>query len=403
MPSTFSCPRCSQQYTWSAEVVGRQMRCQRCGHVFAIPGQAVSPGPVQSPLGPASPLGAGSSAAAGSPLAGGGTSTRPTRLSDEDKAFVGFGGGFAGLALLSLLVFRLTEAAGQVFPILALVLALLGAAMLVFGLRGKLAMGIPAAAGVVGAALVVYFLTAGGSGGSSGPAPAATGGDGAGAAAAGAGPGGTAPLSPVERARLAAARSQSSNNLKQLALGMHNYQDTHRQFPLPGSLGPDGKPLLSWRVHLLPFLDQAPLYSQFHLNEPWDSPHNKTLIDRMPSVYRHPVSKVSREGRTNYVVPVGNGAIFDAEQPTRFADIRDGTSNTLMIVEVDDEHAPIWTKPDDLPFDPSDPGKWLSRAFEGGFNAALGDGSTRHLKLFDKPDMLRILFTRAGGEPVGFF
>jgi len=304
---------------------------------------------------------------------------------------------------LTLLLFRLMEGAWAGFPILAMVLAIVGAAMLLFGLRGKIAVGIPAAAGVLGAALVIYVVTAGG--GSSGPAPA--GGQGAGAAAPGAGPGGAAPggtpqLSPVERARLAGARAQSSNNLKQLALAMHNYHDANRKFPLPGSLGPDGKPLLSWRVHLLPFMEQTGLYNRFHLNEPWDSPHNKTLISQMPALYRQPMSKVSQEGRTNYVVPVGNGAMFDADKPTSFANIFDGTSNTLMIVEVDDEHAVVWTKPDDLPFDPKDPSKSLNRIFEGGFNAALGDGSVRHIKVTSDTETLRKIFTKAGGEPVNF-
>ena len=111
---------------------------------------------------------------------------------------------------------------------------------------------------------------------------------------------------------------------------------------------------MSWRVHILPFIDHNSLFKQFHLDEPWDSPHNRTLIDKMPSIYRMPMSKTEK-GRTNYLLPVGGGAAFEADKPTTFKDITDGTSNTIMTVEVDDEHAVIWTKPEDLQFDPNDP------------------------------------------------
>ena len=209
-------------------------------------------------------------------------------------------------------------------------------------------------------------------------------------------------MPPVDVLRARAGRSQSTHNLMQLALAMHNYYDKYKQFPLPGSLGPDKKPLLSWRVHILPFVDEQKLYVQFHLNEPWDSPHNQTLIDKMPSIYRHPVSKRG-SGRTNYALPVGNGAGFAAETPTRIRDIPDGTSNTLMIVEVDDEHAVIWTKPEDWMFDPRDPIKGLGQFFEGGFNTALFDGSVRCISPTIAPDTLRLLFTRADRRPIPDF
>ncbi len=79
------------------------------------------------------------------------------------------------------------------------------------------------------------------------------------------------------------------NNLKQIGLAMHNYESTFGTFP-PAYIADKatGKPLLSWRVAILPFLEQDALYKQFHLDEPWDSAHNKTLIARMPPVYRSP-------------------------------------------------------------------------------------------------------------------
>jgi len=207
---------------------------------------------------------------------------------------------------------------------------------------------------------------------------------------------------PIEVARASAARMQSSNNLKMIALAMHNYATAYKHFPTPASFAKDGKPLLSWRVYILAFTDENSLFKQFHLDEPWDSPHNRTLIDKMPSIYRLPMSKTEK-GRTNYLLPVGGGAGFEADKPTYFKDITDGTSNTIMTVEVDDDHAVIWTKPEDLQFEPKDPTRGLSRILNGGFNAGLFDGSVR---FFDWPkdakqiEILRYLFQRADRHPV---
>jgi hypothetical protein len=208
---------------------------------------------------------------------------------------------------------------------------------------------------------------------------------------------------PVESMRASSIRLESTNNLKMIALAMHNYYQANKHFPLPASHGPDGKPLLSWRVYILPYLEQDSLFREFHLDEPWDSAHNRPLIDKMPSIYRLSISK-SEPGRTNYLLPVGNGALFDADKPTEFKDIRDGTSNTIMVVTVDDQHAAVWTKPDDWPFDPKDPAKGLSRFFDGGFNAAICDGSVRSFAwpqdMKDVATKLRAMFTRAGGEAI---
>jgi hypothetical protein len=200
----------------------------------------------------------------------------------------------------------------------------------------------------------------------------------------------------------AEARVVTMNNLREIALGMHNYHFANKHFPLPAGRGPDGKPLLSWRVLILPYMDQQSLFKQFHLDEPWDSAHNRRLIDKMPSVYRLPLSKTER-GRTNYLVPVGNGAMFDADKPISFKDIRDGTSNTIMVVEVDDQHAVVWTQPADWPFEPKDPAQGLGRIFHGGFATAFADGSIRWFAWPQSPKdvaRLRSQFTRAGHESV---
>jgi len=203
---------------------------------------------------------------------------------------------------------------------------------------------------------------------------------------------------PLEQAQLAANRSRSANNLKQIALAMHNYYDVWKSFPPAAKCDQNGKPLLSWRVLILPYIEQQELFQQFHLDEPWDSPHNKTLIDKMPPVYRSPISKLADRTRTNYLLPVGPAAAFDGSKCVQFKDIRDGTSNTIMTLEVDDSQAVVWTKPDDLPFDPQDPLKGLGGLFEDGFQAGFMDGSVHFIRGTIKPEVLKALITPEGRE-----
>ena len=105
-----------------------------------------------------------------------------------------------------------------------------------------------------------------------------------------------------------AARSVVSDNLKQLANALINYADANKGLlPATASFDRQGRPLLSWRVHLLPFLGEGKLYKDFHLDEPWDSAHNRKLLTRMPPVYRGPSGKLNREGKTLYLAPAGEG------------------------------------------------------------------------------------------------
>jgi hypothetical protein len=199
----------------------------------------------------------------------------------------------------------------------------------------------------------------------------------------------------------AATRDVAMNNLKQIGLALHNYHDTHKTFPASANYDKDGKALLSWRVHVLPYIEQLDLYQQFKLDEPWDSAHNKKLIAKMPKIYRSPHSKVVDRTKTTYVVPYGKETIFFGAKGTDIRDITDGTSNTIMVVEAADDHAVIWTKPDDLPFDPKQPGKGLLSKERPVFFAAFADGSVRAISAKNNLETLRALFTRNGGEPVG--
>jgi hypothetical protein len=198
---------------------------------------------------------------------------------------------------------------------------------------------------------------------------------------------------PLKLARASAGRMQSTNNLKQIALAMHNYHDTYRKFPAAASLSKDGKPLLSWRVKILPFIEESALYDQFKHDEPWDSEHNKKLIDKMPRVYLDPAHpQLAKDGKTTYVLPVGEKSPFGGKDGVFIANITDGTSNTLMTVDVPVENAVVWTKPDDWNFNPEKPGAGLLDGKRKNFLASFCDGSVRTLPAdIDLSDLRRLV------------
>ena len=207
-------------------------------------------------------------------------------------------------------------------------------------------------------------------------------------------------LGAVGQARNAARRSASKNYLKQIGLAMHNFHDVYRSFPVAKDQ-PNVSPQLSWRVHLLPFVDQAPLYKQFHLNEPWNSPHNRALINQMPEVFRNPNS-TAPPGRTVYLGIDGPGGMMENGGGKPIRDITDGSANTILVVEADDAAAVIWTKPDDYRYNPANPSQNLGGK-NGGFNALLCDGSVRFLAKNINPQTLLDLFQMNDGHRLGNF
>jgi hypothetical protein len=202
-------------------------------------------------------------------------------------------------------------------------------------------------------------------------------------------------------------RVQSRNNLKLIALAMHGYHDTYNGFPAATGYNKGKKPLLSWRVAILPFIEEGALFKKFKLDEPWDSPHNKKLIPLMPKVFAPPmVGKPAKAGHTFYQVFTGNDAIFDPRLTRagggtlqigpRIFTIKDGTSNTALVVEAG-EPVP-WTKPEDIAYDPKKPLPKLGGLFKECFQVAMADGSVRIIGRKAKEKALRALITPAGGE-----
>jgi hypothetical protein len=239
-------------------------------------------------------------------------------------------------------------------------------------------------------------------------------------------------LPAVQKVREAAVRIQGQNNLHQLALGMHNFNDDHGQLPPAVVYDRDGKPLYSWRVLLLPYLGEENLYRDFHLDEPWDSPHNKALLSRMPKVYARPGATPGAETTTFYQVFDGPGAAFDSSNrgglkpfdpnprgalgpgrglppgltlqqgasisriPATFAD---GMANMFLIVEAGD---PVeWTRPADLHWDPNGPLPKLGGVSGTEFSAAFADGSVRRLPKSLSPQSIRAGITANAGDLPG--
>jgi hypothetical protein len=254
-------------------------------------------------------------------------------------------------------------------------------------------------------------------------------------------------LPPIAAARQSAQQMQAANNMKQLALAMHNYAEANRRFPPAVLYGPDGKTQYSWRVALLPYLE-ADIYKQYHFDEPWDGPNNRKLLEKMPAVFRCPAEPAESQN-SSYFALVGPGAIFDTQprkkvpdgpaglgaggamggpaaapampggaggpmpgaggtSPARwpedaplgttFMEITDGVSNTILLVEAK-RNIP-WTKPEDIPYDPDKPLPKLGGHFDGGFVAAMADGSVHVLSSTASEKVLRLLITKADRQPV---
>jgi hypothetical protein len=197
--------------------------------------------------------------------------------------------------------------------------------------------------------------------------------------------------------------------LYRIGLSISNYADTFGELP-KNTYSPDGRPLLSWRVHLLPFLEEDNLYKRFHLDEPWDSPHNFRLLDEMPIVYARPFDRAGRVGRLTYYRGFSSpGAAFERRpgdhllapagsyRPFTFKDFQDGPRNTFLVVEAGD---PVeWTKPKDLD---ASPGRTFPRlggfGWRASFQAAMGDAFPREFELDTPEDVLRAAVTHSGGE-----
>jgi prepilin-type processing-associated H-X9-DG protein len=190
-------------------------------------------------------------------------------------------------------------------------------------------------------------------------------------------------------------------------LGVHTYADQHchandNLFPTD-IYDNDGTPLLSWRVALLPYLEEGVLYKKFRLAEPWDSPHNIQLLREMPACFRYPRHDRRSAGMTSYIAVKGDGLFLDpGGKPRVFSDFADGTSRSVAIVEVPPSMEIEWTKPDPPMRDVDGFLEATSNCHGGSrFHAAFADG---HVEMLDgskiNRQVFRWLLTINGGEQI---
>jgi hypothetical protein len=202
---------------------------------------------------------------------------------------------------------------------------------------------------------------------------------------------------------------RSAVSLKQIGLALRIYHDVNGKLPPAVVTGKDGQPLYSWRVLLLPYIEDDRLYKQFHLDEAWDGPNNKALLDKTPRCYE-PLGGNDAPGLTRYQILVGPGTAFERDGLT-WDDFPDGPANTILVVESGE--AVPWSKPVDLAYAPDEPLPPLGGLFtkpvhflcyevwrKQGFNACFGDGTTRFISSTTDEKTIRALITRNGDEKV---
>jgi len=189
----------------------------------------------------------------------------------------------------------------------------------------------------------------------------------------------------------------SAARLKQIGLALHSYHDIYGRLPPAVKRSNEGQPLYSWRVLLLPFLEQQSLFNQFDLDEPWDGPHNKPLLEKIPKCYTLRMWRSDIAGLTHYQAFVGPGTAFQGND----------LSNSLFLV-VEAAHPVPWTEPADLVYAPEGPLPELGGLFQQpihlwcyeigsrhGFNACLADGNVRFIRSDTDERTLRDFIARS--------
>ena len=196
-------------------------------------------------------------------------------------------------------------------------------------------------------------------------------------------------------------RTQCKNNLKQIALALHNYHDVYAAFPPAYTVDENGQRLHSWRTLILPWMEQDELYKKIDLSKSWDHPVNAEAFKTTPQSFRCPSSEL-RQDFTTYLAVVGENACFHPTKPRAISEIADGTSNTIMVIEVPVKQAVHWMSPHD-----ADEQTVLNISLDdklahtGGVQSAFADGSARFLSVTMAPETRRAVISINGKEVVG--
>jgi hypothetical protein len=187
-------------------------------------------------------------------------------------------------------------------------------------------------------------------------------------------------------------------------LAVANYHSAWGSLPPAYVVGPDGKPWHSWRVLILPYLEQAEAYNRYNFDEPWDGPNNAKLAGSIPMTYLAPDVQQTGTRKTSYVAVVGPETAWPGAGSLRMEDIPDGTGHTILLIEVADSGI-HWMEPRDYRFDAMSfrvndrsgrgPGSRI-----GGARMATVDGAVRHMPDDFDPQTLRAVSMARGGESI---
>jgi prepilin-type processing-associated H-X9-DG protein len=205
-------------------------------------------------------------------------------------------------------------------------------------------------------------------------------------------------LPAFRSARPAAYRAQCTNNLKQIALALENYQQAYNALPPAHTVDATGQPLHSWRTLLLPYLEEEALYRTIDLSKPWYDPANAKALETSLSIFRCPTA-VGPRNTTTYLAIVGPNGCFLSTQSRRLAEITDAHTSTLMVIEAGEENAVPWMAPVDA--DESlvmSLGPTTKLHHAGGTNACFVDGTVRFLKASIRANVRRALLSISGND-----
>lgn len=208
-------------------------------------------------------------------------------------------------------------------------------------------------------------------------------------------------LPAVQAAREAARRMDCSNNIKQIGLALHNYHSAYKTLPPAYTVDASGNRLHSWRSFILPFMEQQALFDQIDFSKPWDDPVNARVASALIPQYQCK-STVLDPSMTTYVAVVDPAGIMQGSKASRFRDVIDGLSETIMIVEADSGDAVHWMSPQDIDLQMftaagshRDAGGHV-----GGAHVLIADGAVIFVTDSMDPNMREAMITRDQGETI---